>query len=334
MVEEYQRRRTARIRKRRNKTVTRLSIAGALVVLLAIAGYIGLTPLELGQKGAKKATVVKVGKDEVKDDTEKDVAAQRTLILMGVDESDGVRTLTGVAQVVFDPARNRVGGVTISPDVFITIPGRGLNRIKDGFSEGSKKTSDAIAALTGVDAEGYIEISGPAFSSMIETKEIGDQIAGVLGGNIEDAKALGERISLIPVDRITLVELPVKPIDIGEETYLDPDRDDLVRLVKSIWGREPAKRKQPVRVIILNGNGTPGVGRRAADRLVGEGFRIVDVKNADHFDYQETEVLAYTARGKGAAAGLVKQLELGIVIDKPLAQDVTDLVVVVGKDFD
>ena len=86
-------------------------------------------------------------------------------------------------------------------------------------------------------------------------------------------------------------------------------------------------------MIILNGNGTPGIGRKAADRLIGGNYRIIDVKNADSFNYATTRIMVYNQEAKKAGKKLAKDLGLGTVVDDSLAQDVTDVVILLGKDF-
>jgi hypothetical protein len=48
---------------------------------------------------------------------------------------------------------------------------------------------------------------------------------------------------------------------------------------------------KPVRVEVLNGSGVFRAGQRAAERLREGGFDVVDIRNADRSDYQETLVL-------------------------------------------
>jgi hypothetical protein len=60
-----------------------------------------------------------------------------------------------------------------------------------------------------------------------------------------------------------------------------------------------------VRVIVYNGSGEPGVAGEAAQVLIRRGYRVVDTKNADNFDYDTTQIVVQsrgTSRGARACA--------------------------------
>jgi len=86
------------------------------------------------------------------------------------------------------------------------------------------------------------------------------------------------------------------------------------------------------RVIIYNGAGKPGIAGDAAQELIRAGFRVVDTKNADRFNYKTT--IAVVQRGpveKGEQ--VVETLRTGVVKQKRTDEDVSDIVVIIGKDY-
>ncbi len=284
-----------------------------------------------------KTTVVKVEpeqKTEAKKE-EKVVITQRTFVILGVTDSGGSKTLSGAVQVVFDPAQNRIGGLFVDPDMFVVMPGRGLQSISDGFNESPKALAAAISTVLGIKSEGYLIIDDADFARLKVNKDIGRVFEQYSDGNVPraESKELGEQMTLISKERRDLYDVPVRQLEIGESLYYEPVNDELNRLVKAIWGREPSFKEDGLKVIILNGNGTPGIGRKAADRLIGKGYQIIDVKNADSFDYATTRIMVYNKAARRGGKQLAKDLGLGTVVDDALAQDVTDVVILLGKDF-
>jgi hypothetical protein len=93
-----------------------------------------------------------------------------------------------------------------------------------------------------------------------------------------------------------------------------------------------ANQKQAVRVIVYNGVGTPGVAGAAARQLIRAGFRVVDSKNADRFDYKTTRILLY--HGTKADADRVREaLGVGAIAVESEAQDVADIILIIGADY-
>lgn len=328
--------RTQRRARRRPPTKTKqaLPIIG-IIVLVAIFWTSRDVFLTDSDPKDGKTTVVNVEPVKKEKKEEKVVISQRTFVILGVSESGGSKTLTGALQVVFDPAKNRIGGLFVDSNTFVVIPGRGLQSISDGFEEGPKALAAAISTLLGIDSEGYLIIDSAELSSLKTSRDIGGVFERYSDGNVprEDSKALGEQMSLISKDRRDLYDVPVRQIEIGESLYYEAVNDELSRLVNAIWGRAPDFKDDGLRVIILNGNGTPGIGRKAADRLIGKNYRIIDVKNADSFDYASTRIMVYNKEAKKAGKKIAKDLGLGTVVDDALAQDVTDVVILLGKDF-
>ena len=263
------------------------------------------------------------------------VVTTRTFIIIGVEEGQGSKTVKGVIELVYDPPRNRVNGLVIDPNTYVSIPGRGYQSLRDGFTEGPRSLGSAVAQLVGIESEGYLTVPAAVYADIVENKNVGEAFLKYDESNLSrrTAKSVNKKVVGIPKERVTLAELPVKTIVIAEQTYYEPNKQELDRLTRSIWGRPPKTVKKPIRLIILNGNGAPGVARLAADRLIGKGLKILDVKNADRFDYPKTEIIIYSSRARKSGPKIVDALGSGVVIKKEMAQDVTDIVVVIGKDF-
>src|SRR5204862_44787 len=84
----------------------------------------------------------------------------------------------------------------------------------------------------------------------------------------------------------TVVELPTTPAD-GGGLQVDTRGLKSLRLLRfpDIGGRL-------VRVVVLNGNGRPGIGAQLSTRLAPVGYRVVASQNLSTFDTEESQVIA------------------------------------------
>jgi hypothetical protein len=86
-----------------------------------------------------------------------------------------------------------------------------------------------------------------------------------------------------------------------------------------------------IRVQVLNGSGEEGIGTRVASYLRDGGFHVVEVGNADRFDYFATMVVART-RDPGPARAVARYLGGPPVIRQAWTSDLAEVTVVLGSD--
>jgi len=130
------------------------------------------------------------------------------------------------------------------------------------------------------------------------------------------AAARGARPTVLPVTNVGgLVQAPDLPaIDAMVKTWLDSG-------------------SPPTAVIIQNGNGVPGVGADAAERLIPAGFRVVLSTNAQSFSVRRTSITALGSDMTGAAKRARHALGVGMVSVSSVPSGVGDVKIIVGKDF-
>jgi hypothetical protein len=329
LTEQLDEQTTARLRRRnRRRPGGGRNLLIAVVIIALIWGAWAVLRPDPEAKDGEEVTL-----EAEKPANEEEIVTQRTFIAFGVEEAGGERQVTGALALLFDPARNQAGGLVFSPNTYVST-GSGFEAISDAYLENVRDLVGAISNVAGVKPEGHLVVPSGEFDRLVQNKDLaGLFTAGETSLKRDDAKLLAQSLAGISSDRVTVVDLPVKPIVLGEQTYYEPAADDLDRLVKALWGSAPRKEKSPIRVIVLNGNGVPGIGRKAADRLVGKGYKILDVRNAEHFDHEKTEIRLYNKAAEEVARELAKSLKVGRLVSQKMAQDVTDIVIVVGKDF-
>lgn len=137
--------------------------------------------------------------------------------------------------------------------------------------------------------------------------------------------------------KVHLYILPVTEVTMNNKLYYQLSKERSETLMAKIFGSEFAKKegKSSFRIRVLNGVGEPGIANEVAKKLTDDGYKVVDTKNADNFDYAETQLIIYSDKPQNLAmVNRVKSL-LGvgkIVIDN-LPQDVADLTIIIGKDY-
>ena len=111
-----------------------------------------------------------------------------------------------------------------------------------------------------------------------------------------------------------------------------PEADDVIAHFASGQPMTAATEDEPLRLQVLNGNGTKGSAGRWSDILEDEGFEVLAVGDADRSDFETTKVLV---RPGGLLAGqaIVDALGFGEVSTGSLDSEV-DAVVIVGLDAD
>ncbi len=108
----------------------------------------------------------------------------------------------------------------------------------------------------------------------------------------------------------------------------------IVYLALTIYGAfaPRASRETPITVLILNGCGVSGTGQKVAKDLRALGFDVVDYRNADAFDYNET-IVVDRAGDMGSALQVARSMRTGNVIQQIQETPLEDVVVIVGKDY-
>ena len=91
----------------------------------------------------------------------------------------------------------------------------------------------------------------------------------------------------------------------------------------------PAERV--IRVQVLNGSGESGAASKAAAHLRAGGFHVVEVRNADRFDYFATLVVARTD-DPSPAMDVAGYLGSPPVIRQAWNSDLAEVTVVLGRD--
>lgn len=146
---------------------------------------------------------------------------------------------------------------------------------------------------------------------------------------------LAFRMRSISGQKIETATLPVYLDTYNEMSIVrmqHPEADDVIAHFASGQPMTAVAENEPLRLQVLNGNGTKGSAGRWSDILENEGFQVLAVGDADRSDFVTTKVLV---RPGGLLAGqaIVDALGFGEVSTGSLDSEV-DAVVIVGLDAD
>jgi hypothetical protein len=257
--------------------------------------------------------------------------AKENLLVIGADATN---TAVGFIAVRVDQKRGQVFGIAIPDGAFLEVPGQGFERIGESFSAGPQVSLSAVSNFLGVPFQKYVVVPAEEYQRAVKTQSAARIISKAKSSNLSPAEraSLEAAIAKTAKENVAIVPLPVKPISLGNVTYFEPQRAQVADVVKSWWGVDLAAQQQASKVILYNGVGTPGIAGQAAQELIRAGFRVVDTKNADNFNYAQTTIVVQkgpVAAGQKAAT----VLGVGKVVNKPADQSVADMIIIVGKDY-
>jgi hypothetical protein len=256
--------------------------------------------------------------------------AKENLLVIAVRDKEAV----GFVALKAERAGNRVLGIAIPEGAFVEVPGQGYESIGDSYHGGPGLSKDAVTNFLGVPFERYIAVDQDTYQRLLTKQDVRTLLDRPLSTDLKatDIADLQEFMDKVSAKDVWVVPMPVKPVALGTERYYEPQRAEIADLILQWWGVNASGQKQAVRVIVYNGVGTPGVAGAAARQLIRAGFRVVDSKNADRFDYKTTRILLY--HGTKADADRVRDtLGVGEVAVESQAQDVADIILIVGADY-
>ena len=299
-----------------------MTIGGALVLALVLfvlalgvnAGARWLAKRQAEQQAAPEAQAEK---------------ARENLLIIGVSD-----TSADFLAVRLDSTDEQILGIAVPSGAFMEVPGQGFERVGDSYGAGVGVSLAAISNYLTVPFEHYVVVDASVYQDAMTNQSLRDIMANAKETDLtgDELEEITEFIASVTGDHTALVPLPVKPIDLGGQTYYEPQRDQIADLLLQWWEVKVGAEDTAVRVILYNGAGTPGIAGQAAQQLIAAGMRVVDTKNADRFDYDTTMVIIQsgeTAQGEQVRTAL----GVGEIVDQPSEQDVADVIVIIGRDF-
>ena len=254
------------------------------------------------------------------------------------------------------------GALVVPPAAQLMIPGQGESSVREALELPSRQAATAVGNMLGVWIEEGATIEVDRLAAMADEVggvRIGGDLVGGRGvAGMFEASANGDVVGLqIVMEALLSAGVAWSPSDVADAD--DPDAmarvledasgahvvtldaeevaSGMLRatpeqvsgaLVKAFGG--PAEEAVPV--IVLNGNGVPGIGGAVAERLLPGGFRVAVSQNASDFDHPETLIVVGSPDDVGLAERVRDLLGVGSV-SVSVGSGIAPVTVVIGKDF-
>ncbi len=265
---------------------------------------------------------------------ESDKSEKDTLLLIGAKEKNGQESAVGLALIIMVEGEDKVAGWSIPENTFVVIPGRGFEKIGAALESGTSTTVATVQNFLGVEVDHFAKLDYEDYKETVSEMRLKRALekADQTSLNRAEYKKFSIRFAEAGSQDINLIPLPVEPLMVGKETFLKPDNDEIDRLFALIWSISEEERKGDVRIIVLNGSGVPGAGGDAAERLININCKVVETDNAKNFDYDKTQIIIYKGSNKWANK-IRDSLGAGVILRKHIPQDLADVTVVIGKDY-
>jgi LytR cell envelope-related transcriptional attenuator len=290
-----------------------LSITGAPHALLAVIGANGaqdpaavVLPPQL--------TIVVPGQGETTTDSVADLSGDS----MRIAASNAVGAWAGRYAVTdlnhFEDMLDRIGGLTLDLPHAYTV---GSDVLGAGKTELSPSQLVTFLYEPGEDAGARWRLVLRGFLASSPDVEPGDLLesddpSGVMA-TVADASG---------------AQVVIPPIRLSAGGVLVPSQPEFDQMIASLFGT-----LEPVKVVVQNGNGIPGIGEVIARRIIPEGFRVILSQNAESFDHDTTEVIATGTEHQADAERAQEAIGVGEVLVSEVPSGFTDITIVVGKDF-
>lgn len=261
--------------------------------------------------------------------TRRSEQAKENVLVIGLKDGRAIGFIAARTEL----KTRRIFGIAIPEGAFVEVPGQGFERIGDSYATGADTAKSAVSNYLAVPFDRYIAVSQETYQAALQNQSLHGITKDVQATdmNASDLQVFGGLVDAIPTKDVAIVPLPVKPIMVGTERFFQPQKQQVADLLKTWWGVD-VKADDMVRVIVENGIGQPGVAGEAAKQLIAAGFSVVDTKNAPKFGYDKTLIVLY--RGPASNAERVKKtLNAGEIRRASSAQNLTDIIVIVGKDY-
>jgi hypothetical protein len=206
--------------------------------------------------------------------------------------------------------------------------------VEEPFDWDGQTLGPGETTLTGGAALQYLESADP----LSATGRWEDVLAGVLraaGSPNLAAAPLGTTDDPVLVPSLLVrakgapvLEMPTAVVQGSEGRQVDRKALKALRL-----SRFPGIGGKLIRVVVLNGNGQPGVGAEISTLLAPSGYHVVSSQNTETFDTKETQVIAATTAFLASAGDVRGLMGLGKVYVGAQPTGIADITIVVGKDY-
>jgi hypothetical protein len=256
--------------------------------------------------------------------------------------------------------------VAVPGNTTVSIPGHGLGDVGSAaHTNDVALVATTVESILGIRVDGSVGLPAKELRRLVDDlegievegertqgREVVRYLAGapgseeerlvrwqeVLEGTLRAASGRPAALSVVPEDvravfAAGIEDVLLLPVEDRGAGIARPDGEAIRALVRE-WFVPTAPGGEEVRLVVLNGNGRPGIGEDVARLLVPQGYRLMSSGNANRFDVRVTRVIASSRADLPAARKAKRTLGVGRVFVGHQPTGLADVTVVVGLDFE
>lgn len=253
-----------------------------------------------------------------------------TFAVIGIEQREYEQFVTGINVVAYDKENKTLKSLAFKKSIRLQIPGYGLDVVEKSLFAGLDSALASMTNVTGVQVTKYVMIDSEDYSTgKPSVRRVFDSIYETNFTQAEQKK-LAEEFKKIENKDINILEAPSKLIAVSKKPYEQLKKKEVNRLVQILWDL-PKPIKRP-KVIVLNGIGTSGLAGKVAMKIIKAGYEVIDIKNANSFNYKNTLIIIYSQKMQDRAISVQRALGYGNVMLELDKQGLTDMTVIIGKN--
>jgi hypothetical protein len=274
-----------------------------------------------------------------------------------------VNTEQGPLAAVVGSTGFGVPGTLVLPlESVVTVPGQGESTVGEALGLPQRQAATAASNLLGFWVDHTAQIGHLRLAALV------DRAGGIqIGGATRSGEEVDELLAEPGAGRVAALQLVLEGLSgsgvewTAEDLVESSDPGAVVGLLNAAVGGPvtllPAEEvasgvfqsspevvsaalvqafggpaQEAVPVIVLNGNGVPGIGELVAEKILPGGFRVAVSENASTFDHDETLVVVGSSNDVALAERVADLLGVGSV-SVSVGSGIAPVTVVVGKDF-
>jgi hypothetical protein len=274
-----------------------------------------------------------------------------------------VRTDNGPLPVVVGSTGfGTTGALVVPPATLVVVPGQGESTVGEALELPPREAATAVSNLLGVWIDDYATVDAAGVAAIV------DEVGGVdIGGDAATGQEVAQLLVEPDAGGVAALQIVLEALFAAEVEWTSADLADaerpgsVVRALAAAAGSEVAilqvdevasgvfrstpeqvtdglvdafggPATEAVPVIVLNGNGVPGIGEEVAERILPGGFRVAVSQNASDFDRPETLIVVGSPDDVALAERVRDLLGVGSV-SVSVGSGIAPVTVVVGKDF-
>lgn len=318
-----------------------LLIKAGIVFAVLLSLYLIIGRLAGGNEGTvdnkiKQSGVESSGGDNGKTKHAKKQAdpatkSRKQVIGVFVGGKEGVSPSLYHAIVVVEGGTAKI--ISLPGDIITSVSKNKYEKLQSAVQIGGRKAVlSSLSELTGLKIKQFLYLS----------KDFGD----LSPGNLSDAFLKAREANLSAEKRFnisqrlakgsaTKIYYPVREVRVGGDSYSQP-LDSELRTIKEILGVTEVTNSR-AKVLVLNGNGEPGIGGKVALKLLKNGYLIDDIKNLKNPEgkdsFNQAETVAYgNIKYDSEINRLISLLGIGKRTDIRPATG-TQITLILGKDY-